>query len=105
MIAAYGEGLPPAEAGAWKQQLDRMLREGEMDWTIDEVIRDCEANLRRVMEGVQDPEALARTMDEALQARDFETLLAARMAIAEAVLWDTEHAQKWLAALRTLANA
>ena len=102
---SYGEGLPPAEAGAWKRQMDAMLREGELDWTIDEVIRDSEANLHRVMEAAQDPEALARAMDEALQMRDFDALLAARMAIAEAVLWDTEHAQKWLAALRTLANA
>lgn len=105
LIAKYEYGYPPEEAIERLRKLQTTLDREDFGMSIDELLESCMAVLTETAEAVSDPSALTESMRAAIEQRDFQQLLRCQVSVAESVLWQTEHNNKWLANLEAIRTA
>ncbi len=99
LMGQYGCGLPPEEAVEHFRDLDQVLRREEYDVNAAELLRSCRQNLESVAYHVSDPDAMREAMQQCVNRQDFVHLSEYHYALAESVLWETEHNHKWFATI------
>lgn len=99
LMAEYEDGYPPEESILRLKKLQRTLEREEFDMSIDELLTACIDNLAALDRDTADPEALAAQMQHCRESRDFTGLLRLYLRLAESVLWEAEHVDRWLANL------
>ena len=99
LMDQYGCGLPPAEAASHFRKVQAILTREEYDQSIQSLLISCRNNLEGLAYNVSDQEGMREAMDACLVRRDFVHLSEYHYAMAESVLWETEHNHKWFATL------
>lgn len=99
LMERYGYGLPPDEAVEHFRQLDDILTKEEYDLDIVSLLRSCRSNLEAISMNVSDQEALKTALAASLARQDPVRLSELHYALAESVLWETEHNARWFATL------
>lgn len=105
LIERYECGYPPEEAVERLAALKRTMEAEDCGMTVTELLESCMDLLEDIASAVADPAALTARLREAVQQRDFQTLLSLQVQVAESVLWQTEHNHKWLANLKAVLEA
>lgn len=99
LMAEYEDGYPPEESILRLRKLKRTLEREDFDMTIGELLSACIDNLTALERDTGDAEALAAQLRACREEKDFTGLLRLYLRIAEAVLWEAAHVDRWLANL------
>ena len=77
----------------------------EFDLTIAELLQSCIDNLEDLAAHTSQPEMLAGLMRQCREEKDYEGLFMVQCRIAETVLWESEHHDRWVACLEAVREA
>ncbi len=99
LMAEYEDGYPPEESVLRLEKLQRTLEREDFDMTIDELLTACIDRLTAIDRDTADAAALTAQMHRCRQEKDFTGLLRLYLRVAESVLWETGHVDRWLANL------
>lgn len=105
LMAQYEVGYPPEEAVERLRKLRKTIDREEFDMTIGEMLQSCIDHLQDLHAHTSEPALLTDLMQQCRENRDYEGLFLVQCRIAETVLWETEHHNRWIACLEAVKKA
>ena len=105
LMAEYEDGYPPEESILRLKKLEKTLEREDFDMTIGELLTSCMDHLTALDRDTSDHAALADQMQHCREEKDFTGLLRLYLRIAESVLWEAAHVDRWMANLTSDRDA
>ena len=105
LMAEYEDGYPPEESVMRLKKLQATLEREDFDMSIDELLTACIDNLADLERETGDAEALSAQLRRCREEKDFTELLRLYLRVAESVLWETVHIDRWMANLTAAQEA
>lgn len=101
LMAEYEDGYPPEESILRLKKLQATLEREDFDMDIGELLTACIDNLTALAAETADAAALAEHLHRCREEKDYTELLRLYLRIAESILWESVHIDRWVANLRT----
>lgn len=105
LTARYEVGYPPEEAVERLRKLRKTIDREEFDMSIGEMLQACIDNLIDLRAHTSEPSMLSELMQQCREQKDYEGLFLVQCRIAESVLWEISHYNRWVACLEAVRNA